>query len=383
MPLIRLRRRRGRRRAEHGQPPEPGRPRGGHRSPSPDAIWRLAGGVTRELDQLRADVAEELVLARLWLNAGHLEEASGIFDEQSARLHRFQDHLEATIAAAVVERAAEEIFASAAETSESVDIDPEPSAAEGAPATFRVDSEAAAPKRTPWPRLGALAAAVSLVALIAAASVTGGRLSGLAELMAGRSRGPSPAAANGDEETDPVGDASPKPAPEAVSPSALEGMLDDAEAPEILRLLGRPGSILARFAEGTGNAPFAALLGVDRLVAHLVTEVAPRLPPVPAAEPPQAEPPPAPHQPAQLKAAPQPQPNPQPQPPVAGEPQSQPPQSQPAESQPAEPQPLLGEPAPTETPSVTEPAPHEATQPPAPAPQSASTEIPKGLEPRG
>lgn len=350
----------------HEQPPKPvGRGAKRRRSSSPEATGRLAGAVGGELDRLRSDLAEELVVVRLLLKAGHVEAASRLIDEQSARLRHFQDHVEAAIASAVVERTAEEILVEAADARNGAAQAP---AGEDSHEAASVEARTAA---TPRPRLRLLVAAASLVVLVAVL-MTGGSLPGLYQLVSERWSGSSDVSRDGDppagKDTNATADdGSPTQASEEVPPAAESKLDKPAEAPEILLLLGR----LARFAEGTRTAPVAALLDVDRLV-RLVTEVAPLLAPLPPDRP-QGQVGPAPRQPTQPNAAPQPQPNSAPQPSVATGPQGEPAANQPQPAGPSSPEaPAL----------VTQPAP---PTPPTDAPGDAPTpseEVPRDLAPR-
>ncbi|MFN2555832.1 MAG: hypothetical protein ABR592_03000 [Nitriliruptorales bacterium] len=269
---------------------------------------------------MRAEVSEELVLVRLLLDVGHVEAAKRLIDERSARLRHFQDHVEAAIASAVVERTAEEILAAAAEAPDSPDRTTRCPAVEGGREAATARAKRVVTEGTARPYLRPLVAAASLVILVAL-FVTGGPLPGLYELVSGESnssphsqRGGAP---GGDRKVT-AGDDGASEADDAL-PDPAGGVLDhSAEPPEILLLLGR----LARFAEGTGNGPVAALLDVDRLVARLVTEVAPLLAPLPA-DLPQGEATSPPQHPAQPNAAPQPQPNSQQPPSSGGEPVDQ------------------------------------------------------------
>ncbi|MDP8931374.1 MAG: hypothetical protein M3O70_23095 [Actinomycetota bacterium] len=322
MALSWLRRHGGLRPSGYGQSPKAAdgsRDRPG--VPSPEVTGRLVGAVGGELDQLRSDVAEELVLIRLLVDAGHAEAASRLIDEQSERLRHFQDRVEAAVASAVVERTAEEILAAAAETPEGADFGPHRVVVGGPREAVDFGARRAAGDEAPKPRLRPLVTAACLVLLVAV-FVSGGPLPALYELVSGRSSGSSEHGRNGERRAGEDTSAAPGDTtkwPRGVAPAPAENVLDGSvEAPKILLLLGR----LARFAEDTRGAPVVALLDVDRFVARLVTEVAPQfasLPPVP----PRGEAAPA-GQPAEPNTAAQPQPNSQPQPPAAGELANQP-----------------------------------------------------------
>lgn len=360
--------------SEHGQPPHPVDPGSKRRrAPSPEVTGRLVGAVGGELDHLRSDLAEELVLIRLLVDAGHTEAARRLLDEQSERLRHFQDHVEAAIASAVVERTAEEILADAAEMPEGAAFDPQV-AVDSRRQSGDSAAQTAVREEAPGPRLRPLVAAACLLLLVAV-FLSGGPLPALYELVSGRSSGPSDARREGERtgggDTDTAGDATTTRPAEAQPPA--DGVLDGAtEAPEILLLLGR----LARFAEGTSSAPVAALLDVDRFVARLVTEVAPLLAPLPPLPPeetaPRAEP-------AQPDAARQPQPDTQPAPAV-GEPANQ----QPAE-QPPPGAPLVANPAdPADQGAEGETLEerwrkHREQHESAPQPAATSSEVPHGL----
>ncbi len=324
MALSWLRRRRGARPAVRpsvasplAQPPGATDSNGkGHRAPSSETTGRLVRAVGGELDRLRSDVSEELVLVRLLLDVGHVEAANRLIGEQSARLRNFQGHVEAAIASAVVERTAEEILAEAAEA-------PDRShAATPPPAEDDGQQAAALQAGGARSRLRLLVTAASLFVL-AALLVSGGPLPGLYQLVSEKLQGPSHSqeerARGAGQDGNARGgkdDVSGSEEPLMVSEDAGPG--DAAEAPEILLLLGR----LARFAEGSGGAPVAALLDVDRLVARLVSEVAPLLAPLPSEES-GGEAAPAPRQKPQPDAAPQPETNPQSQPPTGEQSASQ------------------------------------------------------------
>ncbi len=366
----------------HGQPPQPSDGSATRRAPSSDTTGRLVRAVGGELDRLRSDVADELVLVRLLLNVGQVEAAHRLMDKQSARMRHFQDHVEAAIASAVVERTAEEILAEASEAPDRPDFTPRAAADEAGRGTAVVPAETGAFRGASEPRLRLLVAAASLVVL-AAVFATSGPLPALHEFVAGRSNGSSHstregARNRGEDRNATAGDVSATESEEASPPSADDTLKDSADAPEILLLLGR----LARFAEGSGGAPVSALLDVDRLVARLVTEVAPMLAPM-TSEPPQGTAPPA-SQPAQPDAAAQPQPNSGPQPPVPGEPAAN--QPQPEGQAPPEPL-LVGNPAPpdqgAEGGSLEERWRKQKEQgEPAPPPAPYKSEVKDGLAPR-
>ncbi|MDP8962178.1 MAG: hypothetical protein M3N32_11260 [Actinomycetota bacterium] len=376
MALSWLRRHGGVRPSGYGQSPKPAdRNRDRPEAPSPEVTGGLVGAVGGELDHLRSDVAEELVLIRLLVDAGHYEAASRLVDEQSERLRHFQDRVEAAIASAVVERTAEEILAAAAETPEGADFGAQPAAGGGPREAVEFGARRAAGDEAPRPRLRPLVAAACLVLLVAV-FVSGGPLPALYELVSGRSSGSSEYGRNGERRAGEDTSAAPgdtMKSPQDVAPAPAESVFDGSvEAPKILLLLGR----LARFAEDTRSAPAAALLDVDRFVARLVTEVAPQLAPL-SPVPPEGGAAPA-GQPAEPKAPAQPQPNPQPQPPAAAELANQP---QPAQQ------------TPPEAPLVTNPAApaHEGDSleerwrkqreegEPAPQPAEASPEVPDQL----
>lgn len=322
MALSWRRRQGGPRPSDHGQPPKPvGVSANRGRAPSPEVTERLVGSIGGELDDLRSELAEQLALIRLLVDTGHMEAARRLIDEQSERLRHFQDHAEAAIASAVVERTAEEILAAAAEAPEEDDLVRLAPAGVVPRDAFDFEARKAVREEAPGPRLRPLVAAACLILLVAV-FVSGGPLPALYELVSGRSSGSSEVGRSGgrspgeDANRIPVDDATqPR---EEMAPAPAESVLDGtAEAPKILLLLGR----LARFAEDT-RAPVAALLDVDRIVAQIVTEVAPQLASLPRGVH-EGEAPPA-RQPAAPNTSGQLQPNSPPQPPAPGELANQP-----------------------------------------------------------
>lgn len=211
--------------------------------PSAVAVGRLARDVDREVADLREGLADDLILALLLLENGEPEEAGHIVDVGSARLRRFHDQLERSVAAAAVERDAEEILA----------------AAEDAPGDRP-------PTRHPLRTFASATAAAA--ALVAALLVVASPPSDGPQLLAGAlGDGESEAAADDTGIRDALDHrfGAPADAPTA----STTGLARADERMDVLRLFDDRRTALTRLGERRGGA-LAVLLGVERLVAGLL-----------------------------------------------------------------------------------------------------------------
>lgn len=222
--------------------------------PSEEATDRLAGRLRQEIDDLHADLADDLLLTFLLLGEDEGEDAVDVLDHGAERLHRFQDRLEDVIADAAVEREAEAVLASV-----SVDAAPVPEADTAGERTavgaFRIRALASA-------AAALLAAVVGLVSLEA---------------------GPAPDAVTARSSSSPADEGSS--AAQASAPGAsLLGTSDRSSetasaAPSSPRqrlgiLIGQQSELIARLGNEPRRSAVAELFGVDRLVAQLATDAA-------------------------------------------------------------------------------------------------------------
>ncbi|HEX2029459.1 MAG TPA: hypothetical protein VHF25_15835, partial [Nitriliruptorales bacterium] len=144
------------------RPPDAGRP------PSAAATERLAGTLAEQVDELRSDLADDLALTMLLAATGRADEAGRVVEASRDALRRFAARAETSLAAAVVEREAEEVLAHAEH----------------------------ATSETWWPqRLRTAALATSAAAALAVAAVTVGNDPGDARLIAGQGDAAAGAAA--------------------------------------------------------------------------------------------------------------------------------------------------------------------------------------------
>lgn len=227
--------------------------------PSPESTGRLADRLHREVEDLRDELTDDLLLALLLLGEDEGEEAVGLLDLGSDRLHRFQDRVEGAVADAAVEREAEQVLTAAGADGHGTGT------GSGARGTAR--------------RIRALAtvAAAALAAIVALVSVEPSD----PELVAARASSPPAATApsgSGPPDVSAAGGARGSTdgagTDESVSATAVtpDGRL------EALRAIGDEGDVLAFLGKEPRRSAVAALFGVDRLVGELVAGAGETLP---------------------------------------------------------------------------------------------------------
>lgn len=222
--------------------------------PSEEATDRLAGRLRQEIDDLHADLADDLLLTFLLLGEDEGEDAVDVLDHGAERLHRFQDRLEGAIADAAVEREAEAVLASA-----SVAADADPDVATAGERTgvgaFRIRALASA-------AAALLAAVVGLVSLEpgpAPDAVTARSSSAPADEGSSPTRSSDPGALA-------LGTSDRSPEAANAAPSSPRQRLE--------ALIGQQSELIARLGSEPRRSAVAELFGVDRLVAQLASEAA-------------------------------------------------------------------------------------------------------------
>lgn len=210
-------------------------------------MGRLGEAVERELDALREEFTDDLLLTMLLLDAGEVDEASHMVDSQSDRLRRFRERVDDAVASAAVEREAERVVATAGSVPEE-------------------------PRRAPALATAAFAAASGFVAVLAilAGPGTGPDHVAGAALERVRTQHQLPVhpdlATAGEQRSEPTARFGRSVEREVLAAEPGSGL-------DVLRLIGAPGRLLADLADGTDETPLAALLDVDGLVRKLAPEI--------------------------------------------------------------------------------------------------------------
>lgn len=216
------------------------------RPPSEKAVERLATSVEREVDALREEFSDDLLLTMLLLDAGEVDEAQRLVDSQTDRLRRFEQHVDEAVASAAVEREAEGVVAAAGSRDED--------------------------RRLPALATGVLTATAGFLAVLA--------------ILAGPADDPDHVASESLERlrTDPRHSvhepgASAReqraPATAAQPEGPRDGMAAGDEPGsgfDVLRLIGGPGRLLADLADD-GESPLDVLLNVGELIRKLEPEI--------------------------------------------------------------------------------------------------------------
>lgn len=219
--------------------------------PSPESAGRLADRLHREVEDLRDELADDLLLALLLLGEDEGEEAVGLLDLGSDRLHRFQDRVEDVVADAAVEREAEQVLVAASA---------DPSGNRPGPGVRGTARRI---------RVLASVAAAALTAIVALVSVEPSD----PELVAARASSPPAATSSsgpGRPDVSAVGgtggSADGAETDEAVSATTVtpDGRL------EALRAMGDEGDLLAFLGKEPRRSVVATLFGVDRLLGEVV-----------------------------------------------------------------------------------------------------------------
>ena len=220
--------------------------------PSEEATDRLAGRLRQEIDDLHADLADDLLLTFLLLGEDEGEDAVGVLDHGADRLRRFQDRLEDAIADAAVEREAEAVLASA---SAGPDRDLDTAGERTGLGAFRIRALASA-------AAALLAAVVGLVSLEPASAP---------DTVTARSSS-TPA----DEGSSPAQALAPRPATLGTpgGSSEAESAAPSGPRERLEALIGQQSELIARLGNEPRRSAVAQLFGVDQLVAQLATEAA-------------------------------------------------------------------------------------------------------------
>lgn len=225
--------------------------------PSAAATERLAGALTEQVDGLRSDLADTLALAMLLTAAGRADEASRVVESRREALRRFTARAETSLAAAMVEREAEDVLA-------------------------RTEYATA---ETWWlQRLRTAALATAVAAALAVAVVTVGDdprdaqlIAGQGDATAGATAAPaddgagattSPAASrSGRGSAAQAGGLTGPPPPRVVHDVQASGQLEQSQQPGDDR-----AGILDRLTADARKLPGAVLRGADQLVGELRDE---------------------------------------------------------------------------------------------------------------